>query len=73
MSLKTIYFNPENIKVYTNNYRNSFTYYDSFASSEAKTEKLQKGVSVFKLYFVFPDKLGTSEINQFEITDFGMF
>ncbi len=53
-----VFFNYANIKAKVNNYENSFTYYDSLASAEFVTEELSFGVSVYKLYFVFPDAVG---------------
>jgi hypothetical protein len=67
-----LFFNYAKIKANVNNYENSFTYYDSLASAEPDTEELEMGVSVYKLYFVFPDAMGEKPIKDFKITNFGL-
>ena len=71
-SSNPIFFNYANIKANVNNYENSFTYYDSLASAEPDTEKLKMGVSVYKLYFVFPEAMADKTIKDFKIIDFGL-
>ena len=71
-SAKNVYFNCGNIKAQLNEHINEFTYYDSLASVEPKTEELKRGNSIYNLYFVFAEEVGTKEIQNFEIQDFGI-
>lgn len=71
-SAKHVYFNSGNIKAKLNEHINEFTYHDSLASTIAETEELKQGTSIYNLYFVFPEEVGTKEIQNFEIQDFGI-
>ena len=67
-----IFFNYSEIKANLNNFENTFTYYDSLASSEAEREMLNPGETVYNLYLVYPYSLDTKKIEKFEITNFGL-
>ncbi len=71
-SNKEIYLNIGEIKAKLNGELNSDTYYDSLASVMPKKEKLNKGETRLKLYFVFPENPNNEKLNKFEITNYGL-
>ena len=71
-SNKEVYLDISKIKASLNSELSSETYYDSVASVLPKKEKLKKGASNFKLYFVYSENLREKNINKFKITSYGL-
>jgi hypothetical protein len=66
------YFHPGKLKAKFNGEINGATYYDSLASVETEKRELSRGKSVYHLYFVFPEAVGTTEIKDFHMVNFGL-
>jgi hypothetical protein len=66
------YFHPGQLRAKLNGEINGATYYDSLASVETEKRELSRGKSTYHLYFVFPEAVGTTEIKDFHMVNFGL-
>lgn len=70
-SSKHIFFNPADMEANLNGAVSKSVYYNSLASVIPEKKELAKGVSNYRLYFVFKGKIDR-KISSFVITNFGL-
>jgi hypothetical protein len=69
---KPIYIHLGELQGSLNNKMSTGTYYDSLASVETERTILKQGRSDHRLYFVFPQEVGTAEVRNFKIVNYGI-
>jgi len=65
-----VYFDPSLLKVEVNGKVNLLTFYNSLASVMPDKVKLNKGINIFNLYFVFQGKINS--IQGFNLSESGI-
>ena len=71
-SNKDIYLNVGEIQAKLNGELSSETHYDSLASVLPKKERLKKGQTELKLYFVFSENQINKKLKEFNVVNYGL-
>ena len=67
-----IYIHLGELRASLNNKVSTETYYDSLASVLPEKTVLERGRSSHRLYFVFPQEVGTAEVRNFKLVNYGV-